>query len=90
MGSRKRVIPSMAQGQSHCVFSKTQKQPQCTCQANMVAGSSLTLHAALLVHASDTRYPTGDCHQFTGSEDAEMLPVKADLADIFSSVIGVS
>ena len=44
----------MAQGQSHCVFSKTQKQSQCTCQANTVAGISLTPHAALLVHPSGT------------------------------------
>ena len=44
------------QGQSHCVFSKTQKQPQCTCQAKSVTRSSLTPHAALLVHpvAPDT------------------------------------
>ena len=56
------------QGQSHCVFSKTQKQPQCTYQAKAVAGSSLTSHAALLVHPSGTRYPTVDCHEFTGSE----------------------
>ena len=33
---------SWAQGQSHCVLSRAQKQPQCTCQAKMVAGSSLT------------------------------------------------
>ena len=38
------------QGQSHCVFNKT----QCTCQAKMVAGSSLTPHATLLVHPSGT------------------------------------
>ena len=31
---------SWAQGRSHCVFSKTQKQPKCTCQAKMVTGSS--------------------------------------------------
>ena len=43
-----------AQRQSHCIFSKTQKQPQCTCQAKTVAGSSLTPHAALLVHSSGT------------------------------------
>ena len=37
-----------AQRQSHCVFSKEQKQPQCTCQAWTVVGSSLTPHAALM------------------------------------------
>ena len=30
------------------VSSKAQKQPQCTCQARTVIGSSLTLHAGLL------------------------------------------
>ena len=40
---------SPAQGKSRCVFNKAQKQPQCTCQDKMVAGSSLTPHAALLV-----------------------------------------
>ena len=29
-----------------CVFSKAQKQPQCTCQDKMVAWSSLTMNAA--------------------------------------------
>ena len=59
-----------AQGQSHCVFSKTQEQPQCTCQAKTVAGSSLAPHAALLLHPSGTRYPTVDSHEFTGSKNA--------------------
>ena len=53
-----------AQGQSHCVLSKTQKQPQCTCQAKTVAGSSLTPHAGLLVHHSGTRYPRVDRHEY--------------------------
>ena len=48
------------QGQSHCMFSKTQKQPQCTCQAKTVAGSSLTPHAALLVHPSGTIWTVMD------------------------------
>ena len=43
-----------AKGQSHFVFSKTQKQPQCTCQAQTVVGSSLTPHADLLVHPTGT------------------------------------
>ena len=43
-----------AQEQNHCVFSKTQKQSQRTCRAKIVAGSSLTPHAALLVHPSGT------------------------------------
>ena len=57
-----------AQRKSHCVFSKAQKQPQCTCQAKTVIGSSLTPHAALLVQLSGTRYPIVDRHEFTGSE----------------------
>ena len=43
----------LAQGKSRCVFNKAQKHPQCTCQDKTVAGSSLTPHAALLVHPSD-------------------------------------
>ena len=49
-----------AQGQSHCVFSKTQKQPQCTCQAKTVAGSSLTPYADLLVCPSGTIWTVMD------------------------------
>ena len=50
----------MAQEQSHCVFSKTQKQPQCTCQAKTVAGSSLIPHVDLLVHPSGTIWTVMD------------------------------
>ena len=52
----------------YCVFSKTQKQPQCTCQAETVAGNSLTPHAILLVCPSGTRYSTLDHHEFIGLE----------------------
>ena len=58
----------LAQRNSHCVFSKAEKQSQCTYQAKMVVGSSLTLHAALLVCPSGTIYPAVDHHEFTGSE----------------------
>ena len=34
----------------------------------MVAGSSLTPHAALLVHPSGTIHPVVDCHEFTWSD----------------------
>ena len=34
----------LEQGQNGCVFNKAQKQPQCTCQAKTVIGSSLTMH----------------------------------------------
>ena len=40
-----------AQRKSRCVLSKAQKQPQSTCQDKTVVGSSLTPHAALLVHS---------------------------------------
>ena len=40
----------LAVRKSRCVLSKAQKQPQCTCQDKTVVGSSLTPHAALLVH----------------------------------------
>ena len=42
------------QEQGCCVFNEAQRQPQCTCQAKTVAGSSLTPHAALLVCPSGT------------------------------------
>ena len=57
-----------AQGKSHCVFNKAQKQPQCTCQDKTVAGSRLTPHAALLVCPSGTTDPIVDCHEFTWSD----------------------
>ena len=59
---------SLAQGKSLCVFSKTQKQPQCTCRDKTVVGSSLTPHAALLVRPSGTIHPVVDCHEFTWSD----------------------
>ena len=62
-----RLNHSLAQLKSRCVFNKVQKQPQCTCQDKMVAGSSLTPHAALLVHPSGTIHPVVDCHEFTWS-----------------------
>ena len=46
---------------------KAQKQPQSTCQAKTVIGSSLTPHAALLVPPNGTMYPVVDHHEFTGS-----------------------
>ena len=58
----------LTQRKNHCVFSKAQQQPQCTCQARTVIGSSLTPHAALLAHPSSTIHPVADRHEFTGSE----------------------
>ena len=80
MGAEDRLNHPLAQEQSHCVFSKTQKQPQCTCQAKTVAGSSLTPHAALLVH------PSGHIWTVMNLHGQKMLPVKTDLV-IFSPVI---
>ena len=58
----------LVQRQSHCVFSEAKKQAQCTCQARTVIGSSLTPHAALLMHSNGTIHPVVDCHEFTRSE----------------------
>ena len=63
-----RLNHPLAQGKSHCVFNKAQKQPQCTCQDKTVIGSSLTPHAALLVHPSGTIHPAVDRHEFTRSD----------------------
>ena len=52
--------------QGCCV--EAQKQPQCTCQAKTVVGSSLTPHAALSVLPSGTVHPVVSCHEFTRSE----------------------
>ena len=53
---------------SHCVSIEVHKQPQFTCQANMVTGSSLTPSVVLLVHPSGTIHYIVDCHEFTGSQ----------------------
>ena len=60
----------LAVRKSCCMFSKAQKQPQCTYQDKMVVGSTLTPYAALLVHPSHsgTMYPTVNCHEFTWSD----------------------
>ena len=63
-----RLNHPLAQRKSHCVFSKTQKHPQCTCQNKTVVGSSLTPHAALLVYPSGTIHPAVDHHEFTWSD----------------------
>ena len=63
------------------------KQPQFTCQADMVADSSLTPSLALLVHPSGTTHFIVDCHKVY--RVTEMMMVKADLV-ICSFAIGVS
>ena len=57
VGSRRRVKPSMGKGTEPLYV---QKQPQCACQAKTVPGSSLTPHAALLVHPSGTIWTVMD------------------------------
>ena len=57
-----------AQRKSRCVLSKTQKQPQCTCQDKTVVGNSLTPLIALLVHLSGTIHPAVDHYEFTWSD----------------------
>ena len=63
-----RLYNPLVQRQSSCVFNEAQKQPQCTCQAKTVVGSSLAPHGALLVLPSGTVYPVLD-HEFTGSDN---------------------
>ena len=60
-----RLNHPLAVRKSHYVLSKAQKQPQCTCQDKTVVGSSLTSHAALSVHPSDTIHHIVDRHEFT-------------------------
>ena len=62
-----RLNHPLAQRKSCCVFSKAQKQPQCTCQDKTGAGSSLTPHAVLLVRPSGTIHLAVDRHEFTWS-----------------------
>ena len=52
---------------SHCVTVEVHKQPQFTCQADTVTGSSLTPSLALLVHPCGTIHSKVDCNEFTGS-----------------------
>ena len=56
-----------------CIFNEAQKQPQCTCQAKTVIGSSLTPHAALLMLPIGIIHPIVDSHEFTGSEKCCLL-----------------
>ena len=53
--------------QQCCVFSRAQKLPQSTWQAQTVISSSLTPQAALLVPISGPIDPVVDRHGFTGS-----------------------
>ena len=63
----------LEQEQGRCVFNEAQKQPQCT-EAKTVVGSSLTPHAALLVHPSGTTYSTVDHHEFIENSACESRP----------------
>ena len=68
---------------SYCVFTEVHKQPQFTCQADTVAGSSLTPIVTLLIHPSGTANSIVDCHEF--NRITKMMPVKADLVIVAPS-----
>ena len=68
VGSRRRVLPYIWTENSHCVFIEVHRQPQFTCQADMVADGSLIPSVALLVHPRGTTHSIEDCHEFTGSQ----------------------
>ena len=69
--------------QQCCVFSRAQKLPQSTWQAQTVVSSSLTPQTALLVPITGPIDPVVDRRGFTGSEKDR------DLA-IYSLVVGMS
>ena len=74
--------------QQCCVFSRAQKLPQSTWQAQMVVSSSLTPQAALLVHAHQWPHrPSSGPYWFY--RVCKRPPVKADLAN-YSLVVGMS
>ena len=50
------------------VFIEEHQQPQFTCQADTLAGSSLTPSVALLAHPSGIAHSIVDCHEFNGSQ----------------------
>ena len=54
--------------QQCCVFSRAQKLPQSTWQAQTVVSSSLTPQTALLVPITGPIDPVVDCRGFIGSE----------------------
>ena len=74
------------QRQDRRAFNKTQKQPQSTCQAKMVAASSMRPYAALLVPSVAPCTHNGPSCIYMVSK---ILSVKADMA-ICSPAIDVS
>ena len=73
--------------QQCCVFSRAQKLPQSTWQAQTVVSSSLTPQTALLVPITGPIDPVVDRRGFY--RVGKRPPVKADLA-IYSLVVGMS
>ena len=59
-------VGSFKQKSSHCVFIEVHKQSQFTCQAGMVADSSLIPRVALLVCPRGTTHSIVDCHELQG------------------------
>ena len=70
-GSQGWFFHTFEQKSNHCVFIGVHRQPQFTCQAYMVADSSLTPSVALLVHGvrlSGTTHSIVDHHELTRSQ----------------------
>ena len=65
LGTEGEVHYTLEQKSSHCVLIKVQKRARCTCQAEIVVGSSFTPSVALLLYLSSTVHPIIDCHEFT-------------------------
>ena len=59
-----------AQEQSHCVFSKTQKQPQCNSSGQDSHWQQLDTTCSLICTPQWHQIPHSDDHEFTGSENA--------------------
>ena len=59
-GAKGGFLHTFDQNSSHFVPIEVHKQPQFTCQADTVTGSSLTPSVALLVHPSGTAHSIVD------------------------------
>ena len=66
-GAKGRFFHTFEHKSSHCVFIEVHRQPQFTCQADVVTDSSLTPSVALLVCPRGTTHSIVNCHEFTGS-----------------------
>ena len=91
-GAEGALFHTYEQKSSHYVFIEVNKQPRFTCQADIIAKSSMTLNVALLVHPSSIIHSIEDCHKFTGSQnDANgSRPVVLSLACLDSARVWFS